>query len=211
MAFYRCMTNSGGGGGGGTSAAEIIEGTSSIVTDATKVKAQIFYQDSVLTSFDGPNVTEVATQAFRQTGSLTSLTLGALTKVENYAFYQTGATGATFDVDLNNATVATQAFFGSKVRNVTGTWNSAGASCLRNCTQLKKVEFNLSAFPNDFLYGDTALEEIYLSYQGGVVTATANALNSVPNTCKVYVPAALKSSYQADTVWGRFDIQELTT
>jgi len=209
MAFYRCMTNS--GGGGGTSAAEIIEGTSSIVTDATKVKAQIFCQDSVLTSFDGPNVTEVGTQAFRQTGSLASLTLGALTKIESYGFYQTGATGETFDVALNNATVAMQAFFGSKVRNVTGTWSSAGASCLRNCTQLKKVEFNLSAFPNDFLYGDTALEEIYLSNQGGVVTASANALNNVPNACKVYVPAALVSSYQADTVWGRFDIQELAT
>lgn len=209
MPFYHCTAGAGGGGGNSDA---IIEGTiASITTNASKVKPRIFAYDTTLTSFIGRNVTEIGDTAFRQATSITTLELGSLTKIDSYGLYQVGASGSTFDLDLNGATVGSQAIQASKVRYVTGTWSSAGASALRQCTSLKKVEFNLNQLPTYFLYGDTALEELYLSYDQGVVSVGSNALTNVPNTCKVYVPSALVSSYQADSNWSRFDIQALPT
>ena len=206
--MYRCTGVQ--QGGGGTSCDAVIEGTATIVTNATKVKKNVFSYDSILESFTGTSVTEIGESAFRNTTNLQTLSLGALTSIGTTAFYSAGKSGSTFDIVLNSAVVASQGFQASRVRYVTGTWSSAAGSCLRACTSLKKLEFNLQQLPNYFLYGDTALEEIYLSYSQAVVTCDGNnCLTNVPSTCKVYVPSALVSSYQADSNWSRFDIQAL--
>ena len=208
MPYYHCVIGS--GGGGGTSGDAVIEGTATVVTSATKIKKYVFSYDTALESLTAPNVTEIGTSAIRNTTNLQTLVLGALTSIGDTALYSAGKTGSTFDIVLNNATVSTQALQASKVRYITGTWASASGSCLRGCTSLKKLEFNLNKLPTYFLNGDTALEEIYLSYDQAVVTLDGNnCLTNVPSTCKVYVPSALVTSYQADSNWSRFDIQSL--
>ena len=205
MAFFRCINSPSGG-----NAESIIDGTAtSVTTSATKVKPKLFAYDTTLTSFVGRSVTEIGETAFRQATNVETLEFGSLTKIDTYGLYQVGKSGMTFDIDLDDAVVGSQAIQASKVRYVTGTWSSAAGSALRNCTSLKKVEFNLSAIPTYFLYGNTALEELYLSYDQGVVSVGSNALTNVPNTCKVYVPSALVSSYQADSNWSRFDVLAL--
>lgn len=208
--MYRCTGIQQGGGGG---CEELIDGTAtSITTNATKVKQHCFYGDSTIESFIGNNVTQIGDSAFRNATNLSNLSLGALTKIDGTAFYSAGKSGYTFDLVLNNAVVASQAMQGSRIRNVTGTWSSSAGSALRACTSLRKVEFNLARLPSYFLYGCTGLQEIYLSYDQAVVTLDGSScLTNVPNTCKVYVPSALVSSYEADSNWSRFDIQALPT
>lgn len=207
--MYRCAGIQSGSG----DPISLIEGTAtSVTTSATKVKPRLFAYDTTITSFIGRSVTSIGDTSFRQTTNIEVLELGALTKIDSSGLYEAGKRGMTFDLVLNNATVGSQAIQASRVRYVTGTWASAGSSSLRQCTSLKKVEFNLSQLPTYFLYGDTALEEIYLSYDQGVVSLNGNnCLTNVPNTCKVYVPSALVASYQADSNWSRFDIQALPT
>ena len=83
--MYRCTGVQ--QGGGGTSCDAVIEGTATIVTNATKVKKNVFSYDSILESFTGTSVTEIGESAFRNTTNLQTLSLGALTSIGTTAFY----------------------------------------------------------------------------------------------------------------------------
>lgn len=199
--FYRCGIT------GQSDPTALIDGTAtSLKTNATGIKHHLFYQDTTIQSVDAQSVTTVGNNAFESATGLQSIKLGQLTSIGQNAFYGTGANNCDFSVWLNNATVSNNAFLGSKLTRVSGTWSSAGNFCLRNCKSLKSVVFNLAQMPNGFLYDCTALTNLSLLYDGGVVTLGTDSMKNVPTTCTVEVPSALASAYMEDSFWGNFPI-----
>lgn len=82
-----------------------------------------------------------------------------------------------------------------------------GTEQFRWCSSLTSVNLrNLSGLSNYMFYGCTSLSNIYIERTDSVVSVGSSALDSVPNTCKVHVPASMLSAYQASSAWNRFNL-----
>ena len=196
------------------------------------VGTYVFQNCTSLTEFDGANVTSVGTYAFTGCGALVSINLPVATSVAGYAFNGMGASHISLP---KLASVASGAFRGSKfvsvdlpiVTNIANNCfraqgyiesitfpkvTATSSEAMRNCTALTYVDLPLCAsFGTYTFYDCTNLETLILRKTDKICTmGNANVLTNTKiasGTGYVYVPSALKASYEKGTNWVNFSTQ----
>lgn len=82
-----------------------------------------------------------------------------------------------------------------------------GEAQFQYCTALKTVNIrNLSGLAKYMFNRCTGLTNIYIEKTDAVVTVGSYALENVPTTCNVHVPASMLVSYQANNTWNKFNL-----
>lgn len=134
------------------------------------------------------------------------LTVG-VSSIHKNAFYQrSGITGMVLE---NACTLNETAIYGCNAMTFFvshSTTTIAGQSCLAYNTGLLKIDINTPSLAKSLcIGGNSKLQSLILRKTGSITTmAQSNSLNSSATTAKplhVYVPSALKSTYEAATNW----------
>lgn len=169
---------------------------------------------SVLSSVRLPDNLEVIGQGtFRNCTALTEITLpGVLITIGNYAFQY--AKFATLSLPSTVQTIGSYAFqYCTNLRWVkwpespAGTLGSGGIGYVfGGCTQLERVELpnNLTNIYNSSFRECYALQVVILHGTTPPALAHVNALNTVHEDLKIYVPDSAVSAYQGATNWSTY-------
>ena len=193
----------------------------------TTINSYAFTGCTALESFDGANVTSIATYAFQTCSALASVNFPKATSIAAYAFTGTSAlkhvafpalksmtanafrgsrfTSCDFPIvtNISNSGFRSQAYLKSVVFPKVASSSTDG---MRDCTALTYVDLpSMTSIANGTFNGCTSLVAIILRGTSKVCTlANTGALTSTPivgGTGYVYVPSALKASYEKATNW----------
>lgn len=179
--------------GGGTTEdrlAQLSEGTLTELVDSqiTAIsQSYLFYRNTVLTRVELPNAAGTcADSAFYSNTNLKTCKLPKITAVGNSSFMSAGLVDTDFSA-----------------------LETIGQYAFRSCTKLARLDFpalKSIASHNNF-NGCSRLATLILRSNTMVTLAATNAFTGTPiasGTGYIYVPAALVSTYQADSVWSTF-------
>lgn len=83
---------------------------------------------------------------------------------------------------------------------------------IEGCTKLKKVDFTaLSSIPQGLFNQSTALDDLILRNPSMVTLSNVNAFNNMHGKAvNVYVPSAIKSTYEGNATWSSVSTASLT-
>ena len=191
------------GGGGGWSAdgiADRSEPSGEITLTVATVKEYAFHGCTALTKVSSSTVTTIQTAGF-QNCTNTVFDMPNLTTVNGSSFR-----GVWTDIYFPNLTTITASYaFGGN----TGLWlvlprlsSALGSDYMRT---LYYTKLDLGSVPS---FGTRALyqgynKEILILRNTSLVTATdSNSIGSIISSTTVYVPSALISQYESNSVWG---------
>lgn len=167
------------------------------------LKALMMGQDVYFPAMDG--VTSVPKYMFYNRTNLKGFNFANITSLYDHAFSRSGilqvvlenATESASGSGLFEACSAMQFFVAKKPFCMSNTY------LFSNCSSLEAVDVNSSSKVSLGALSNTALLKTLVLRNGEMVKASGN----LPATCglsdggKVYVPSALKASYEADTTW----------
>lgn len=176
-------------GGGGYSVDDIAAGAPSgaITISATSIEPFAFYHKTGITSVSAPNCTNVKESAFDQCTGITSISFPNLTTLTGgYQFRKCSFTSVALP-SLSGAT-SVRAF--------------------GDCSSLATADLgNTTALNNQLFINCSALRTIILRKTDSIATLgayNANCLGGIynnPTASTIYVPSALKSTYESASNW----------
>lgn len=176
------VTASGGGGGEENQLHGTLDGTLTYIdSNVTKVIQYACYGITTITTVNLPNCTNIGSQAFRGCSGITSFSAPKVTTLSSYAFY--GCSNLT-EVSYQNI-------------------SSVGGTCFYQCTKLVRADFGpkMKTLNGSSLAYCSKLQHLVLRYPDGVVTIATNTFSGANFDGYVYVPAALKDSYESNANW----------
>lgn len=164
-----------------------------------------------LISVDLPKVTNIGDSAFGDCSSLLTVNLPLATIIGNSAF--SGCTSLT-SIDLPLATsVDTYAFKNCKALTSIDLplVTSISDRVFWGCVALTSIDLPVAISISDFAFGFcSALASVILRSETMVTLDDTGAFDGTPiakDTGYVYVPSALVTTYQADSVWSTYSAQ----
>lgn len=178
---------------GSDAMALLVQGQLTELTDSRVTgigQSHLFYQNSGLTLVDLPNAAgPCSSYAFYNNSALRTCRLPKITSLGVSALYGAGITETDF----------------SAVESVE-------QNSLRNCAQVTRLDFPSLKYINgtNCFNGCSKLATLILRSETMVAMTAANSLYNTliaGGTGYIYVPRALVSAYQADTVWGGYSAQ----
>ena len=128
-------------------------------------------------------VTTIGTNLLKGNKKLTTVTIsGGITTINNGFVY--------------NCSALTSISIPNTVTTING-------DAFRACTSLKNITIpaSVTTIANNAFYGNNKMEEYHFQSTTPPTLGGTNAFNGIPSTCKIYVPAASLSAYQAATNW----------
>lgn len=177
----------------------------------TSLPYAVFRQCTKLEKVDiTENITEIETTAFTDCESLKAIPItSSVTTIGGTAF--SGCTSLTsVHLSDNVTSIGTFVFKGCSALEevVLGKGITVlSQSMLRDNSNLKKlvVDGMITAINRDALNGCSSLERIYINTES-VLNISSNVITNVPETCKIFVPAALVEDYKEASNWQKFII-----
>ena len=163
--------------------------TGDLVLSAASIMSYAFASRTAITSVTAPACTEINGNCFYRCTGITSVTFPSLTTFH--------AGGYAFDGCTSLTTVNVPSFSGEVDNRVFNNCSALAVIDLHNCTKIKGQAFN----------GTSSLRTMILRNSDDVCTldaANATAMGGIyshPDESTIYVPSALKSTYEQATNW----------
>ena len=175
------VTAEGGGGSTENQLHATLDGTiAEINSDVSSVIAYACRGLTALETVNLPEAASIGTYAFYGCSALASLNTPKVTSLGTYAFY-----GCNKITEVNFPLAA-----------------SVPSSCFYQATALKKADFGAAKSIAGYAFAYCSkLETLILRRSDAICTLNSNGFSGFTFSKYVYVPAALISSYEANSTW----------
>jgi hypothetical protein len=186
---------------------------SSVTYSVSSIGSSTFSNCSGLTSVTIPNsVISIGDMAFNECGGLTTLSIStSLTSIGSSTFlYCSGLTSVTIPNSVTS--IGESAFYGCSITSLTipNSVTSIGVSAFGGCSGLTSVTIptSVTSIGEAAFSGCSALTTVNVSWASPLVVPTDIFLNVTTTNLTLNVPSGKKDAYQANEVWGGFQILE---